>query len=103
VSHLLHLEQVLAEESPKVRMDRAALDLATIQFPNLEPEPFLDLLNDLASSLGDRLRNFNDGRDFVEKASSWVFTATRPIFSILSTVASTRCWNAGPESRSPWP
>ena len=68
-----YLEQVLAGNSPKVRMDRAALDLATIQFPNLEPEPFLDLLNELASSLGDRLRNFNDGRDFVEKASSYLF------------------------------
>src|SRR5580704_1662167 len=54
-------------------MDRAALDLASIHFPNLEPEPFLDRLNDLASSLGDRLRNFNDGRDFVEKASSYLF------------------------------
>jgi regulator of sirC expression with transglutaminase-like and TPR domain len=73
VSNLHHLEQVLAQESAKVRMDRAALDLATIQFPNLEPEPFLDQLNDLASSLGDRLRNFNDGRDFVEKASSYLF------------------------------
>jgi len=73
VSHLHYLEQVLAEESPKVRMDRAALELASIHFPNLEPEPFLDRLNDLASSLGDRLRNFNDGRDFVEKASSYLF------------------------------
>ena len=54
-------------------MDRAALDLASIHFPNLEPEPFLERLNELASSLGDRLRNFNDGRDFVEKASSYLF------------------------------
>src|ERR1700730_14323866 len=73
MDHLHHLEQVLAEESPKVRMDRAALDLASIHFPDLEPEPFLERLNDLASSLGDRLRNFNDGRDFVEKASSYLF------------------------------
>jgi regulator of sirC expression with transglutaminase-like and TPR domain len=73
VSHLHYLEQVLAEGSVRVRMDRAALDLASIHFPDLEPEPFLDRLNDLASSLGDRLRNFNDGRDFVEKASSYLF------------------------------
>jgi len=68
-----HLLQVLAEDSPRIRMDRAALDLASIHFPNLQPEPFLDRLNDLAASLGDRLRNFNDGRDFVEKASSYLF------------------------------
>ena len=54
-------------------MDRAALDLASIHFPNLEPQPFLDQLNELASGLGDRLRNFNDGREFVEKASSYLF------------------------------
>ena len=72
-NHLHHLEQVLIGESSKVRMDRAALDLASIHFPNLEPQPFLDQLNELASSLGDRLRNFNDGRDFVEKASSYLF------------------------------
>jgi len=73
VNQLRHLHEILAEESPRIRMDRAALDLASIHFPDLEPEPFLVRLNDLASSLGDRLRNFNDGRDFVEKASSYLF------------------------------
>lgn len=56
-----------------MRLDRAALDLATIQFPELEAEPFLDRLNELASRLGDRLRNFNDGRDFIEKAQKYLF------------------------------
>jgi regulator of sirC expression with transglutaminase-like and TPR domain len=68
-----HLSQVLVAEGTPVRLDRVALDLATIHFPDLQPEPFLDRLNELASSLGDRLRNFNDGRDFVEKASSYLF------------------------------
>jgi len=68
-------------------MDRAALDLASIHFPNLEPQPFLDQLNELAASLGDRLRNFNDGREFVEKPAATSLansgsTATRRIFSI---------------------
>ncbi|MGH9559756.1 MAG: SirB1 family protein [Bryobacteraceae bacterium] len=57
----------------KARLDRAALDLARIQFPDLEAEPFLDRLNELASQLGDRLRNFNDGRDFVETAQRFLF------------------------------
>ena len=68
-----HLSQVLEGEGAGVRLDRVALDLATIHFPNLRPEPFLDQLNELAASLGDRLRNFNDGRDFVEKAGSYLF------------------------------
>ena len=36
-------------------------------------EPVLDRLNELASQLGDRLRNFNDGRDFVETAQRYLF------------------------------
>jgi regulator of sirC expression with transglutaminase-like and TPR domain len=68
-----HLRQLLADENAKGRLDHAAFELASIHFPDLEPEPFLDQLNDLASQLGDRLRNFNDGRDFVEKAQSYLF------------------------------
>jgi len=70
VNHLRHL---LEEDPPKGRLDRAALELATIDTPDLEPEPWLDRLNELASQLGDRLRNFNDGRDFVETAQRYLF------------------------------
>lgn len=71
---MVHLRQLLEEESPRAgRLDRAALDLATIHFPDLDPQPVLDQLNDLASRLGDRLRNFNDGRDFVETAQRFLF------------------------------
>jgi regulator of sirC expression with transglutaminase-like and TPR domain len=75
VNHLRQiLEQDSSEEAEKPgRLDRAALELATIQFPGLQPEPYLDQLNDLASRLGDRLRNFNDGRDFVETAQRYLF------------------------------
>lgn len=70
---MLHLRQLLEDETKPGRLDRAALDLATIHFPELQPEPFLDRLNELASQLGDRLRNFNDGRDFVETAQRFLF------------------------------
>jgi len=66
------LRQLLAEEKD-APLDQAALGLARIQFPELTPEPFVSRLNELASQLGDRLRNFNDGRDFVEKAQSYLF------------------------------
>ncbi len=70
---MLHLRQLLEDEQKPGRLDRAALDLATIHFPDLNPEPVLDQLNELASRLGDRLRNFNDGRDFVEAAQRFLF------------------------------
>jgi len=68
------LQSILSEpDTANVRLDRAALELATIQFPDLEVEPSLERLNELASHLGDRLRNFNDGRDFVETAQRYLF------------------------------
>jgi regulator of sirC expression with transglutaminase-like and TPR domain len=68
-----YLRQILQHSEHKPRLDRAALELATIQFPDLEFEPVLDRLNELASQVGDRLRNFNDGRDFVETAQRYLF------------------------------
>ena len=53
-----HLRYILEEDPAKGRLDRAALELATIQFPDLDPEPYLHQLNDLASKLGDRLPEF---------------------------------------------
>jgi regulator of sirC expression with transglutaminase-like and TPR domain len=70
---LVHLRQLLGNASGEGRLDRAALDVAAIHDPDLDPEPCLAELNQLASALGDRLRNFNDGRDFVEKAQSYLF------------------------------
>lgn len=68
-----HLRHILEEDPPKGRLDRAALELASIETPDLEPEPVLERLNELAANLGDRLRNFNDGREFVEKAQVYLF------------------------------
>jgi regulator of sirC expression with transglutaminase-like and TPR domain len=70
---LPHLQHILEEDPPKGRLDRAALELAMIDTPDLAPEPVLDRLNELAANLGDRLRNFNDGREFVEKAQAYLF------------------------------
>jgi regulator of sirC expression with transglutaminase-like and TPR domain len=68
-----HLRHILEEDPPKGRLDLAALELATIDTPNLNPEPCLDRLNELAANLGDRLRNFNDGREFVETIQRYLF------------------------------
>jgi len=71
VSHLRHL--LVEEDSAKARLDRAALELAAIDTPDLDPEPWLQRLNDLAAQIADRMRNFNDGRDFVETTQRYLF------------------------------
>ena len=70
-----HLRHILADDPPDSasRLDRAALDLARIQYPDLDPDSSLNHLTEIASQLGDRLRNFNDGRDFIEKARQFLF------------------------------
>lgn len=68
-----YLRQVLMSDMAAGRLDRAALDLAKIQFPELDHDHFLSQLNEIAAGLGDRLRNFNDGREFVEKAQAYLF------------------------------
>jgi regulator of sirC expression with transglutaminase-like and TPR domain len=70
---LNHLLQILEGEELRGRLDLAALDIARIQFPSIDTQPALDQLNEIASRLGDRLRNFNDGREFVETAESYLF------------------------------
>lgn len=70
-----HLRHILADDPPDSasRLDRAALELARIQYPDLDPDPSLNQMTEIASQLGDRLRNFNDGRDFIEKAQQYLF------------------------------
>src|SRR6202140_5403561 len=68
-----HLRYILEEDPAKGGRDRGGVERARLQFPDLAPEPYLHQLNDLASQLGDRLRNFNDGRDFVETAQRYLF------------------------------
>ena len=68
------------EESPLSRifagqlapLDRAALELARIEFPNLDPQPTLDLLDHFADEI---LRRINQGRgEFLTVALDYLFT-----------------------------
>ncbi|MBM3814180.1 MAG: hypothetical protein FJW20_21350 [Acidimicrobiia bacterium] len=53
-----------------VPLDVAALELASIEFPGLEPEPFLELLDSYATELAERV---SDGEEFVEAARQYLF------------------------------
>ena len=68
-----HLRHLLEEDPTKGRLDKAVLELATIDTPNLNAEHSLDQLNTIAANIGDRLRNFNDGREFVETMQQYLF------------------------------
>ena len=53
-----HLRYILEEDPEKGRLDRAALELATIQFPDLDPEPYLLQLGFIARTPRGRVATF---------------------------------------------
>ncbi len=72
---MTYLRQILADpETPGRSVWTWRLSIwPRFSSPAWKSEPVLDRLNELASQLGDRLRNFNDGRDFVETAQRYLF------------------------------
>jgi regulator of sirC expression with transglutaminase-like and TPR domain len=60
-------------EAPDTRLDVAALDIASIEAPDLDPRPFLGLLDRLASDLAARVRPGTDGQQFVLAANRYLF------------------------------
>ena len=67
------LIDLLAGRRDDLELDRAALQLATIEFPGLEPDPYLRILDDYSSAIADRADNLDDGREFVRAANSFLF------------------------------
>jgi regulator of sirC expression with transglutaminase-like and TPR domain len=64
------LSVLLAGRDSGIELDEAALRLATIEYPHLELEPYLHLLDSHAARIGDRL---DAGASFVEVANRYLF------------------------------
>ena len=64
------LSDLLAGRATDIHLDEAALLLATIEFPGLDAEPFLRILDSYAVELSKRLR---EGGDFVSMANHYLF------------------------------
>lgn len=67
------LRDILTVESPDATLDRAALDLACIEHPGLDPEPWVRELDRHASEIADRAGDLSDGRRFLEVANRYLF------------------------------
>jgi len=64
------LSDFLAGRGTTLQLDEAALLLATIEFPGLEINPFLQILDSYAAELATRLREWSD---FVPMANHYLF------------------------------
>jgi regulator of sirC expression with transglutaminase-like and TPR domain len=54
-------------------LDRAALELARIEYPGLDIEPFIGILDSYAVELSERLTGLTGGSEYVEAANRFLF------------------------------
>jgi regulator of sirC expression with transglutaminase-like and TPR domain len=66
------LKAILRGEAAS-ELDAAALEMAAIERPGLEPAPYLDTLDQLASEIATRLGRSHDGPKFVRVANHYLF------------------------------
>jgi regulator of sirC expression with transglutaminase-like and TPR domain len=67
------LADFLAGRTERLDLDRGALLLARCETPELDPEPYLSLLDSHAAELAGRLRPGAGGDEFVERANEYLF------------------------------
>jgi regulator of sirC expression with transglutaminase-like and TPR domain len=60
-------------EAPGARLDVAALEIASIETPDLDPQPYLSILDRIASGIASRLPSGAHGREFVAAANRYLF------------------------------
>ena len=61
------------QDQPEGRLDVAALEIASIETPDLDPGPCLQVLDRIASAIAARLSTSADGREFVRVANDYFF------------------------------
>jgi regulator of sirC expression with transglutaminase-like and TPR domain len=67
------LLDLLTGRSEELSLDRAALELARIEYPGLDIEPFIGILDSYAVELSERLAGRSGGPDFVDVANQYLF------------------------------
>jgi regulator of sirC expression with transglutaminase-like and TPR domain len=70
---LRDLTDLLTNDESDATLDRAALDIARIEYPDLDPDPWLRILDDIAMEVAARAGDLADNRRFVETANSHLF------------------------------
>lgn len=67
------LKGLLAGQDDAMELDLAALNLATVEFPELDFRPSLLALDHFANAIADRCKDLSDGREFVRVANEYLF------------------------------
>ncbi|MBL8177532.1 MAG: transglutaminase family protein [Bryobacterales bacterium] len=67
------LLDLLVRNDEGVPLDVAALQLAMIEFPDLEVAPWIDLIDSYANELSERTHSGDDGTSFIRAANEFLF------------------------------
>jgi regulator of sirC expression with transglutaminase-like and TPR domain len=67
------LVDLLGRRSSLIEIDRAALEIARIEYPDLDTGECIAQLDMHALAIADRAQDLSDGRSFVEAASQYLF------------------------------
>ena len=67
------LLDLLTGRDASLPLDRAALELAAIEFPEIEADAFVELLDSHAAELRERLSDSSDGEAYVREANRYLF------------------------------
>ena len=57
----------------EIHLDRAALDMATIEFPKIDPRHYTGLLDTFARRIARRLKPGSDGPEYVREINRYLF------------------------------
>jgi len=67
------LLDLLARRPSTIELDRAALEIARIEYPDLDSDACITALDHHAFAIAERARDLSDGRSFVEAANEYLF------------------------------
>jgi regulator of sirC expression with transglutaminase-like and TPR domain len=67
------VSDLLSNDESRAGLDRAALDIARLEYPDLDPDPWLRVLDDLAFQIADLAGDLTDSRRFVDAANQRLF------------------------------
>ena len=73
VTSAQQLLDLLGRKPNDLELDVAALEIARIEYPDLDPAQYLHLLDRHAFEIATRADDLSDGRNFVETANAYLF------------------------------
>ncbi len=67
------LRDLLGRRPSRIELDRAALEIAKIEYPDLDADASISQLDFYALAIAERARDLSDGRSFVQSANEYLF------------------------------